>query len=241
MGLVRLDKLLASQGTASRSDVKKLIYKGQVTVNDAVVKSPNAKVNTDSDVVRLNGEVAGAEKLVYYMMNKPSGVICATQDKHEKTVIDILPAQYKRKGLFPVGRLDKDTEGLLLITNDGDFAHRVTSPGKEVYKTYYALIDSPINNDDIEAFKNGIVFKDGTRCKQAFLSKVPENENAVYVKVCEGMFHQVKKMLAVREKRVKYLKRISIGGLKLPGNLDKGSLISLNKLEINNIIFGKTH
>ncbi|MCI6006699.1 MAG: pseudouridine synthase, partial [Ruminococcus sp.] len=151
MGLVRLDKLLASQGTASRSDVKKLIYKGQVTVNDVVVKSPNAKVNTDSDVVKLNGEVVGAEEFVYYMMNKPAGVICATQDKHEKTVIDIVPAKYKRKGLFPVGRLDKDTEGLLLITNDGDFAHRVTSPNKEVYKTYYALIDSPISNDDIEA------------------------------------------------------------------------------------------
>ncbi len=242
MSLERLDKMLAQQGVLSRSEIKKAIAKGRVTVNGIVEKSYNRKINTDSDMVTLDGNEVLFEKYVYLMMNKPAGVVCATEDKREKTVIDIIPQEYKRKGLFPVGRLDKDTEGLLIITNDGDFAHRVTSPNKNVYKTYNAVIDSPINNDDIKAFEEGIVFKDGTQCKKAYLRIINESQPyTVQVKISEGMFHQVKKMLLVRGKRVLYLKRESIGNLHLDSNLPNGEVKKMSILDINNIFVDEMH
>ncbi|MEE0059397.1 MAG: pseudouridine synthase [Acutalibacteraceae bacterium] len=236
MSLERLDKLLAQQGVLSRSEVKKAILRGRVAVNGAVEKSYSRKINTDTDTVTLDNNEISFEKYIYLIMNKPAGVVCATQDKKEKTVIDIIPDEYKRKDLFPVGRLDKDTEGLLMITNDGDFAHRVTSPNKKVYKTYHAIIDSPINDDDIKAFENGIVFKDGTVCKKAFLQVVDTKKDyTVEVKICEGMFHQVKKMLLVRGKQVLFLKRIAIGKLFLPVDLHNGDVITMDYLSINDI------
>ncbi len=242
MSKERLDKLVAAQGTASRSDVKKLIYKGQVTVNDVVVKSPNVKIDTEKDIVALNGDKIKIVKYVYLMMNKPCGVVSATEDNVDKTVIDIIPAEYKRKGLFPVGRLDKDTEGLLIITNDGDFAHKVMSPNKKVYKTYIAQLDSPVDEKDIQAFLNGIEFKDGTKCRPAVLSVVDNNDTpTAQVKVCEGMFHQVKKMFAVRSKKVVKLKRTAIGSLELDSTLNKGEVKTLNKLELNAIFISEMH
>ena len=242
MSLERLDKLLAQQGELSRSEVKKAILKGRVAVNGAVEKSYSRKINTSTDTVTLDNNKISFEKYIYLIMNKPAGVVCATQDKKEKTVIDIIPDEYKRKDLFPVGRLDKDTEGLLIITNDGDIAHRVTSPNKKVYKTYHAVIDSPINDDDIKAFENGIVFKDGTVCKKAFLKSINNQKDyTVEVKICEGMFHQVKKMLLVQGKRVLYLKRISIGNLFLPVTLPKGEVVKLDYLDISNIFVDRLH
>lgn len=242
MSLERLDKLLAQQGLLSRSEIKKAILKGRVTVNGAVEKSYSCKIDTYNDAVTLDGKEISFEKYVYLMMNKPAGVVCATEDKRERTVIDIIPQEYKRKGLFPVGRLDKDTEGLLIITNDGEFAHRVTSPNKKVYKTYHAVIDSPINEEDIKAFEQGIVFKDGTVCQKAYLKSVESFENyTVEVKICEGMFHQVKKMLLVRGKRVLYLKRIGIGKLFLDVNLAKSKVKRLSNSDINNIFIDEMH
>ncbi len=242
MSLERLDKLLAQQGTLSRSEVKKAILKGRVAVNGAVEKSYSRKINTDTDIITLDNNEISFEKYIYLIMNKPPGVVCATQDKKGTTVIDIIPNGYKRKDLFPVGRLDKDTEGLLIITNDGDFAHKVTSPNKKVYKTYHAVIDQPINDDDIKAFENGIIFKDGTVCKKAFLKSLEATKNyTVEVKICEGMFHQVKKMLLTRGKRVLYLKRIAIGNLFLPVTLDKGEVIKVNYSEISDIFVDELH
>lgn len=242
MSLERLDKLLAQQGVLSRSEVKKAILKGRVTVNGVVEKSYSCKIDTEKDEVTLDGENISFEKYVYLMMNKPAGVVCATEDKREKTVIDIIPQEYKRKGLFPVGRLDKDTEGLLIITNDGEFAHKVTSPNKKVYKTYHAVIDSPINDDDIKVFEQGIVFKDGTICQKAYLKTVESSEKCtVEVRICEGMFHQVKKMLLVRGKCVLYLKRIAIGKLKLDSKLDKGSVDKMQISDINTIFVDEMH
>ncbi|MEE1126322.1 MAG: pseudouridine synthase [Acutalibacteraceae bacterium] len=242
MSLERLDKMLAQQGVLSRSEIKKAITRGRVTVNGIVEKSYNRKIDTDKDLVTLDGNEVLFEKYVYLMMNKPAGVVCATEDKREKTVIDIIPQEYKRKGLFPVGRLDKDTEGLLIITNDGDFAHKVTSPNKNVYKTYTAIIDSPINDDDIKAFENGIVFKDGTSCKKAYLKAVNLSEPyTVQVKISEGMFHQVKKMLLVRGKQVLYLKREGIGNLCLDGELANGDVKKMSILDINNIFVDEMH
>lgn len=242
MSFERVDKLLASQGTASRSDVKKIIYKGRVTVNGSVIKQCNYKVNTDTDVVAVDGSILEIKKHIYLMMNKPAGVVCATKDKTDKTVIDLIPEQYKRKGLFPVGRLDKDTEGLLIITDDGDFAHRVTSPTKKVYKTYQAVIDSDIDENDIAEFEKGVVFKDGTVCEKAFLRQISDEKTPlVEVKICEGMFHQVKKMLLTRGKKVIFLKRVAIGNLKLDETINKSAVKELSFLDINNIFVDEMH
>ncbi|MEF2920135.1 MAG: pseudouridine synthase [Acutalibacteraceae bacterium] len=242
MSKERLDKLIATQGMASRSDVRKMIYKGQVVVNGVAVKSPSVKVDTEKDVVEVDGNIISVSKYIYLMMNKPSGVVSATQDNIDKTVIDIIPVEYKRKGLFPVGRLDKDTEGLLIITDDGDFAHKVMSPNKKIYKTYVAQLDSPVDEQDIQAFANGIEFRDGTKCRPAILSVV-NNEKAptAQVKVCEGMFHQVKKMFAVRGKKVVNLKRIAIGSLKLDDTIAKGEVKKLGDLDINAIFIDEMH
>lgn len=242
MSLERIDKLLASQGTASRSDVKKFIYKGRVTVNGTIIKQCNYKVNTDTDTVAVDGDTLEINKHIYLMMNKPAGVVCATKDKTDTTVIDLIPLKYKRKGLFPVGRLDKDTEGLLIITDDGDFAHRVTSPRKKVYKTYHAVIDSYINKEDIAEFEKGIVFKDGTVCEKAFLRQLNDDKTPlVEVKICEGMFHQVKKMLLTRGKKVIYLKRVAIGNLKMYDTINKSEVKQLSFLDINNIFIDEMH
>ena len=153
MSVERIDKLLASQGTKSRSDVKKLIKSGAVTVNGEKIKDFSVKINPEKEEVCIYGKPVSIAGYVYLMMNKPAGVVCATRDKKEKTVIDIIPEEFRRKDIFPVGRLDKDTEGLLIITNDGEFAHKVTSPEKNIYKTYHAVTDSSINASDIEAFE----------------------------------------------------------------------------------------
>lgn len=242
MSVERLDKLLASQGMKGRSDVKRIISAGRVTINGVVVKSAGIKTDSESDIICIDGKQIFIEKYVYYIMNKPAGVVCATNDNISKTVIDIIPPQYRRKDLFPVGRLDRDTEGLLLITNDGQFAHNITAPSKKIYKTYYVEIDSEINQQDIEAFEQGIVFKDGTVCKKAYLSCADSRDSfAVKVKICEGMFHQVKKMLAVRGKKVLYLKRIAIGNLFLDNNLNKGDVKKVSFLDISNKIVGEMH
>lgn len=242
MKLERLDKFISNQVTTGRAEIKKKIYMGQVTVNGKVVTSPSAKINPESDIVALDGVEINFKEHIYLMMNKPAGVVTAVTDKNDKTVIDIVPEQFKRKGLFPVGRLDKDTEGLLIITNDGDFAHKVTSPNKNIYKTYHATIDSEITQDDIDAFERGIVFKDGTICKKAFLKPLKtHDEIVVEVKICEGMFHQVKKMLIVRGKKVLYLKRVAIGNLILSDDMHKKDVVELDKLEINNIFIGEMH
>lgn len=242
MKLERLDKFIANQGTTGRAEVKKKIYMGQVTVNGKVVTSPSAKVNPESDAVALDGVEINFREHIYLMMNKPAGVVTAVTDKNDKTVIDLVPEKFKRKGLFPVGRLDKDTEGLLIITDDGDFAHKVTSPNKNIYKTYHATIDSEITQEDIDAFQKGIVFKDGTICKKAFLKPLKtDDEIVVEVKICEGMFHQVKKMLIVRGKKVLYLKRVAIGNLILSDDMHKKDVVELDKLETNDIFIGEMH
>lgn len=235
----RLDKILASQGVGSRKEVQKLIKSGAVTINGKICKKSDEKINPDSDVITVGGQVVEYSRFVYIMMNKPSGVVSASTDKNDKTVIDILPEEYKRAGLFPAGRLDKDTEGLLIITDDGDFAHRMLSPRKHVYKTYYAELDSEIDDSTIKAFKDGIVFADGTECMSAELKYADENDKKhVYVKICEGKFHQVKKMFACCGKKVVYLKRISIGGLHLDSNLPIGSCRKLTNLDKELIFMG---
>lgn len=165
----RLDKLISSQRADGRKEVQKLIKSGAVLVNGKICKKPDTKVDPDKDEIVVDGQALNYSKYIYIMMNKPAGVVSATEDRQFKTVIDIIPEDMKRKGLFPVGRLDRDTEGLLLITDDGDFAHSITSPKKHVDKKYIAQLDGEITENTVKAFSDGIEFSDGTKCRSAVL------------------------------------------------------------------------
>lgn len=233
----RLDKILVSQGAGSRREVQKLIKKKNVTVDGGVVTSPEKKFDPESCLIKVNGQALEYKKFVYIMMNKPAGVVSASNDKREKTVIDLLPENLKRKNLFPAGRLDKDTEGLMIITDDGDFAHKLLSPKNHVFKRYYAELDGGLDESMILSFKNGIELKDGTKCLPAKL-EINDGKSA-YVEICEGKFHQVKKMFKSQGLTVKYLKRVKIGGLELDSNLHIGSARELTNYEKTVIFMGK--
>lgn len=225
----RLDKILASQGLGTRKEVQRLIRQGEVRADGEVVFNPQLKLDPDRAEITVGGQRLEFKKHLYIMMNKPGGVVCAAYDRDCATVIDILPDNLKRRGLFPVGRLDKDTEGLLIITDDGDFAHRLTSPKSHIYKRYYVQVDKKLNGDLVNLFKKGIILADGKKCMPASLEIA--GEACAYVEICQGMYHQVKKMFAVYGYNVKYLKRVSIGGLKLDSNLPEGSSRELTKNE----------
>ena len=238
----RLDKFLASQNVGSRKDVQKLIRTKSVCVNGELCTKPETKIDENTDTVTVNGQAVNYRKHIYIMMNKPSGVVSATTDNHDKTVIDILPKEYQRKGLFPAGRLDKDTEGLLIITDDGDFAHRMLSPKKHVEKTYIAKLDKPVTNETIKCFEDGIIFADGTECMPAKLEIVSDcDEMTAKVTICEGKFHQVKKMFLCCGINVVHLQRISIGNLYLDSKLPIGSCKLLTNLDKELIFIGNIH
>ncbi len=230
---MRLDKYLANCGKGTRSDVKKLIKSGVVTINGTVVKKSDENVK-DNDIVCVSGEEIKYREFVYLMLNKPQDYVSATDDKEHKTVIDLIGEEYAHFNLFPVGRLDIDTEGLLLLTNDGAFAHSVTSPKKEVYKTYFAILDKDAQSEDIEAFKNGMEFKDFT-AKSAIL-EISNKPNEVYIKIYEGKFHQVKRMCERVGKTVTYLKRVAIGNLALDNALEVGEYRELKDDEMKMIL-----
>lgn len=230
----RLDKVLVAQNVGSRKEVQKYIRQKNVAVNGELVAKPEFKIDEESAIVTVFGEIVELKRHLYIMMNKPQGVVSATVDNKEKTVIDLLPENLRRKGLFPAGRLDKDTEGLLIITDDGDFAHKMLSPKKRIYKRYYAEVDGKLDEAMKKAFEEGIVFSDGTKCLPAKLEICGENSG--FVEICEGKFHQVKKMFQFFKLKVTYLKRISIGGLVLDSNLPIGKCRELEKTEQNAIL-----
>lgn len=208
----RLDKYLSEAGVESRRKIKDVIRAGRVSVNGTVVKIPDQKLDETTAVVTLDGEeiLRGSRRIVL-MMNKPAGCVTAASDIKEKTVMDYLPKEYKR--LMPIGRLDKETEGLLLFTNDGYLAHRLISPKHGIEKTYYAEHEGSVTQEDIDIFARGCVLKDGTQCLPAVLEKLGEGK--CLVRVCEGKYHQVRRMMASRHMPVTYLKRISEGMLAL--------------------------
>lgn len=225
----RLDKLLVSQGVGSRREVQKLIRKKAVTVNGETVTTPDLKLDPDNSRIEVSGRPISYKKNIYLMLNKPAGFVSATEDNLSRTVLELVPEEYRRRGLAPAGRLDKDTEGLLILTDDGDFAHKLISPKSKVYKRYYAELDAEITDEDIESFKSGIVLENGEKCLPARLEKC-ENSTA-FVEICEGKFHQVKKMFLSRGKKVLYLRRDAIGTLRLDVNLPKGMARELTKTE----------
>lgn len=216
----RLDKYIASRTLFSRSEVKNMLKKGEITVNSVTVTDSAAKVCQEDDV-RIKGENFYKNKFTYIMLNKPQGVVSASEDKRDKTVVDILPAEFKRKNLFPAGRLDKDTTGFCLITDDGAFAHEILSPAHHVDKTYIADISDEIDFADAsEKFEKGVVLADGTVLLSAKLEKIADKKYKITIK--EGRYHQVKRMFASLDTTVVGLKRISIGGLQLDESLKEG-------------------
>lgn len=216
----RLDKFLASQGFGTRKAVGRLIRSGAVAVDGVSQRDPSAKVDPEAAQVTVNGIPVRYSKYLYILMNKPAGVLSATEDRRQKTVLDLLPAELRRRGLFPAGRLDKDTTGLLLITDDGDLAHRMLSPKSHVYKLYQALLDQPVDARDVQAFERGIQWEE-ERYAPARLWTEGDPRTA-FVEIREGRFHQVKRMFQARGKNVLQLKRLKIGGLALDDTLPEG-------------------
>ena len=239
---IRLQKFISQCGVASRRKAEELILGGHVKINGKTAILGDKVTAADKVFVKGKRLVMPKAHYRYIMLNKPAGVVSATNDNHDKTVIDILPEEYKRKGLFPAGRLDKDTEGLLIITDDGDFAHKMLSPKNHVEKKYIAKLDKEISDDTIKAFENGIVFSDGTKCMPAKLEIVPDSDNKKgIVTICEGKFHQVKKMFLCCGINVVHLQRISIGNLYLDSKLPIGCCKLLTKLDKELIFIGNIH
>lgn len=247
--MMRLDKYLAEMGEGTRQEVKAFIRKGRVMVNGVPVKKPEAKVEEGKDQVTLDGREIPYQKYLYYMLNKPAGVITATTDSRERTVLDLL-GEDRRKDLFPVGRLDKDTEGLLLITNDGPLAHRLLSPRKHVDKCYYAKVRGEVTGEDVEQFAQGLFLAglgeekeektmparlEILKTASAAGKEAPGIVSEILLTIQEGKFHQVKRMFQAVGKEVLYLKRLSMGSLKLDPELAPGQYRELTKEEMERL------
>ena len=233
--MIRLDKYLSDMGIGTRAEVKKYIRQGRVKLDDQVIKTPEIKLDEKIQHVFFDGQAVTYEEYEYYMLHKPAGVVSATTDVKDKTVIDLI-TDSKRKDLFPVGRLDKDTEGLLLITNDGDMAHRLLAPKKHVDKVYYAKVAGIVTQEDVEIFKKGMEIGKGEVAKPSILKIIYSGEvSEIELTIQEGKFHQVKRMFHSVGKEVLYLKRISMGSLKLDSTLQKGAYRMLTREEVEQL------
>ena len=226
----RLDKLLASTGRWSRKEVKELVRQGRVQAAGRTVLRPEEKC-AEGDAILVDGQRVDCGGFTYLMLHKPGGLLSATEDRRQRTVLDLLSEPYRRQGLFPVGRLDKDTEGLLLLTNDGELAHRLLAPKSHVDKVYLARVDGRVDEADVRAFAQGLTLDDGLECMSAGLQPL-EDGSACLVTLREGKFHQVKRMLASRGKPVTYLKRLAMGPLELDESLAPGQWRALTGQEL---------
>ena len=237
MELQRLDKIIASTGRWSRREVKLLVKQGRVLVDGVPARAPEDKADPATAEISVNGEVLTWRKNTWVMLNKPAGYLSATEDGRGPTVLDLLTPELRKQGLFPVGRLDKDTEGLLLLTNEGGLAHDLLSPKHHVDKVYYARTEGRVTEADCAAFAEGITLGDGLECQSAGLEilSASEGESEVLVTLREGKFHQVKRMLASRGTPVTYLERISMGNLTLDRSLARGEFRFLTDSELENL------
>ena len=237
---MRLDKFLANSGIGTRKEVKIILKKGKIKVNEKIVKDAKMQVDEIKDDVKIEGEKITYKPFVYIMMNKPSGVISATEDGKHKTVIDLLCEKYKNYKVFPVGRLDIDTEGLLLLTNDGVLTHNLLSPKKHVDKKYYVELKEPLTIEKKKILENGIKLEENFVTKKAKIEIINKDEdievNSVFITISEGKFHQVKRMFKFVENEVLYLKRVKMGKLLLPEDLKLGEYRELSEEEMNLIL-----
>jgi pseudouridine synthase len=217
-------------GVASRRDIKAMIKNGRIFVDGSLAKAGDMKCDTEAVRISVDGRELSYKKQRYIMLNKPGGFVCAAEDSRDRTVMELLDDTARRQGFFSVGRLDKDTEGLLIMTNDGDYAHKIISPKSDIVKKYYAKVSGMLEKDDIAKMKDGLILGDGTKCLPAGLEIISETE--CIVSVSEGKYHQVKRMLASLSKPVLYLKRLSIGGLELDETLQLGAWRELSEKEL---------
>ena len=228
----RIDKVISSQTIYSRKDVKDLIRNKKITINDQVVLKSDFKINPETDIIKVEGNILEIKKYVYLMLNKPQGFVSATEDKSDRTVLELVPDQYLHRDLFPAGRLDKDTTGLMLITDDGNFAHNILSPKKHISKTYQVKIDIPMSQDMVLGFQNGVELSDG-KCQQASLEIIDTYKGIVTL--TEGRYHQIKRMFGCYKAKVVELKRIKMGNFSLPNNLKEGECREFTKEELKQI------
>lgn len=232
MSLERLDKVLSGTGHWSRKEVRDLVRQGRVAVDGRKAGKPEDKCDPALARITVDGQEVDCAPFVYLMLHKPAGLLSATEDKNQKTVLDLLPEHLRRRGLFPVGRLDKDTEGLLILTDDGALAHALLSPRKHVDKVYYAEVDGRLDREDVSALAGGMTLGDGLECLPAGLELLEDGSRCL-VTLREGKYHQVKRMLAARGKPVIYLKRLSMGALELDNRLEKGAWRALSPGEVD--------
>lgn len=230
MNIVRIDRFISNQLNISRTQVKQLLKLSKVTVDGKIITQGDVKIDADTAQVFVNGQAVKYNKYIYIMLNKPKGVLSASNDKNRKTVVDLIPEGMKRQGLFPVGRLDKDTTGLLIITDDGDYAHKIISPKNKTGKVYIAELDGEITNEMIAAFKEGVVLADNSKCRPATLEII--EPNVARLTLYDGKYHQVKRMFGVFGLGVVELHRRSIGKLTLPDDLKSGECRLLDDLDI---------
>lgn len=234
MPVMRLDRALSELGVATRSELRQMIRSGRVSVSGRVVTAPETRVDPGTDTLCLDGKTLHYQRFRYFMMDKPAGVLSVTEDRRQETVLSLLPPELRRLELFPVGRLDKDTSGLLLLTNDGDFAHRVISPKSGIQKRYRAEVEGVPDEADQRAFEAGLVLADGTRCLPARLEIT--GGSVCFVTVMEGKYHQVKRMLASRGKPVIALRRLSVGALELDELLGAGGFRELSETDLCKVL-----
>lgn len=229
--MIRLDKILSHLGYGSRKEVKEIIRKGLVSVNGKIIKDDDLKIDEEQDEIILLNEKINYEKFVYLVMNKPAGVVSATYDNKEKTVLDLIDG-YEKRGLFPIGRLDKDTTGLLILSNDGKLAHQLLSPVSHVSKVYEVTFTGIYQESFVEQFRKGLILEDGMKCLPAELKLI--NVGFATIKIMEGKFHQVKRMFECVGLKVTALKRVSFGGLTLPNDIELGNFrpLELDELEL---------
>lgn len=229
----RLDKIIANSGTLSRKEVHRLIKSGAVSVNGITTKDRGFCIDPETAEIKINGQAVSLERYVYIMLNKPEGVVSATKDPTEKTVVDLVPAELKKKNLFPAGRLDRNTTGFVLITDNGDFAHKILSPKNHIEKTYEARLAERIDEESLKKVADGITLGDGTECLPAKVRVLEDGENPlIEIKICEGKYHQIKRMFAAVGNAVIELKRVKMGELPLDESLAPGECKILSKEEV---------
>ncbi len=237
MEIMRIDKYISGQMNGiSRKDAKTLCRKNEVLVNGSVVKNSNKKIIAGKDIVSVCGENVAYKKYIYIMLNKPKGFVCSTKDGKSPTVLKLVPPELYREGIFPAGRLDKDTEGLVLLTNDGELAHKMLSPKYHVEKKYYVELKFPVQEYYVAKFEKGLLIDGGDVCLPARIEFVPENQYACYVYLKEGMYHQIKRMFNALSNEVVFLKRICIGSLALDQNLASGMCLELLHKDVEKIL-----
>lgn len=235
MPLIRLDKFISERTEFSRSQIKQFAAKGQISLNGCAVKKSDTKIDPDNDSISVAGREISAQRFRYLLLNKPEGYVCSTNDNDGASVLELIPPELRTKGLFPAGRLDKDSLGALLITDDGDLAHHILAPKSHIPKIYIVKLDRPFQNKYIDIFKKGIVLADGEACLPAKVRKAENCDKLAFIEIFEGKYHQIKRMFAAVGNHVDVLMRISLGGLILPEKLGFGECMELLHKDVENL------